>query len=368
MKLQTRVDEFAMVLLGALIFIIILAVVWTIPPEAVPMVSPQSIEISVIKGGVRIVSLTFNGSATNVSLSAEGAIKNWVKFSKQNFNVVNFGSVDISFYVPEDVDEGVYTGNIVISSLGGEVKIPVSLKVVSSSSENLAFRQLKPFGSFKLESKPSTVVLEERKDITIEKGYFSNKYVGFGKKVGDNYKSLTLEFEIENTNLLGNLVIEANGVKIFNRKASPGIYIVELPTNTSILNLNIYATNPGWLFWEKTYYRIKDLKIVGKIESKSSKEFTFDLTPEEIENFAFFKLSMLIRNSTFPIPKFSIEINNQTVYESSPSTKVFHLYISQDILGNPLYLKERDNLIRFVLEEQGFIQFSSSQLFVYRLA
>lgn len=367
-KLQTRVDEFVMVLLGALIFIIILTVVWTTPPEALPMVSPRSIEISVIRGGTRVVTLTINGSATNVSLSAEGEIKDWVRFSKQNFNVFNFGSVSISFYVPEDTEEGVYTGNIVLKSLGGEIKIPVSLKVVYSAGENLAFRQLEPFESFKLESKPSTVVLEERKNMKIERGYFSNRYVGFGKKIEDSYESLTLEFEIEDTNLLGNLVIEVNGVKVFDKKASPGIYLVKLPTNVTILNLNIYAANPGWLFWEKTHYKIKWLKVVGKMEVPTSKEFAFDLTPEEIENFAFFKLSMLIKNSTFPIPKFSILINNQIVYKSSPPTKIFYLCISRDILGNPLYLKVRNNSIKFVLEEQGFIEILSPQLFVYRLA
>ena len=367
-KAQRKIDEFAFILLGGIILILILMFTWTTPPEPLPYISPLSIEVSVLRGSAKEVLLSINGSATNVSLKAVGDIAKWTKFSKNNFNVYDYGTVSIIFDVPSLAREGLYSGNIIFESLGGKLTIPVSLNVFSEKSMRISYRQIEPFGEFRIEYSPSEVTLEERKDLEVRKGYFGGNFVGFGKKIEGEIEELKLAIEVEETNGLGNLIVKVNGKEMIDRKLSPGLYEIELPTNLTYVNVEVLCENPGWMFWTSTWYKIKSLKLIAKYKTEAVKEFSFDLTSSEVNNFAFLEISALIGEHTLPTKKMKIKINDNVVFSGKPPERILRLNVTKDIIGNPLFLREGSNKIEFSIEEEGFFEFESAQLIIYYLS
>ena len=82
----TRVDEFAYILMAAVIFMVILVLVTTTPTEPPPSVSPQTISMSMPFDIAQSVNVTINGTGkilSNVVLQDQGEIKGLVKFSKK---------------------------------------------------------------------------------------------------------------------------------------------------------------------------------------------------------------------------------------------------------------------------------------------
>ena len=84
-KAQLKMDEFAFVILAGIILIGMLMIIWSTPSEALAIVDPTSISLTLQRGTSTTVNLNISG-ATNVSLSAVGDTSSWISFTKNNFD------------------------------------------------------------------------------------------------------------------------------------------------------------------------------------------------------------------------------------------------------------------------------------------
>lgn len=364
-KAQTRIDEFAFILIAGLVFIIILMVFW-VPPTETPKVSPETIYLKGLNGSTISFELNVSGyNIPNVSLSASGEISNWITFSRTLFSVKGFeivkGRVDIPSYAL-----GTYSGVITVSSSAGEVKIPVKVEVVTSKEKILTSRQIEPFEPFTIKYSPNVEVLDSKRDFEVFATLTQRNTVSLVGRIPkeklDTIEEAYVYLKISETNKQGNLVVTLNGEKIFDSKASG---LIKIPINKTEEYLSVeISCKPSWMFWVKNYYKVEEAEIVVKYKSLSEKSFNFSLTQDEIKNFDHFEFSTLFKSYSTPIPKLIIKINGKIVYWEKPPLTLLNLNISKDISGASLYL-DRENTITFEINEEGFFEFASASLTVY---
>ncbi len=365
---KPAVDEFAFILLGAVIFIAILAFVLTPTSEPKPLVEPRSIVLRTLNGSSRAVEIVVYGNNTQINMSSEGIISGWVDFSPESFSVSGSKRVTIYFDVPKTAF-GSYSGKIILKYIGGEVEIPVSVEVTREITEILSSRLIEPFGEFRLVYSIPSQVIAENSDIYVYRGVFDGNSVSLVGNLSDTskIKRIYLEFLIEESNKKNDLVVKVNDDVLYKGK---GYGLIQLNlTPQKIYNVEFSCGGPGLAFWSETYYKIKYAKIVAEMKSEASKEFTFSLADKEIDNFDHFRLSVLFdkQGTTMPLKDLEIRINNKIVYKGKPPITALIIDIEKDILGNPLYLKN-ENTIEFKILEGGSYSISSAELEVYYLS
>jgi len=362
---ETKLDEFAFVLVAGVSMIIVLMVIWLTPREPLPLIEPQTILLEVEKGAIQETFLWIKGKATNVTLTASGQIKDWVTFDKNYFNVLEETKVTIKFSIPKNVPVGIYVGNIIVKSAGGEIPIPVELHVKPSITPSLK-QTLISLGDFSLEKVSEKETLKVAEDLEVFKGYFSEQKVTLTFSIPENkvdkVDELTLRIYIGEANRYGNLLIKINDVEIYDR--IPGNEI-ELKVKATLLNVNntleILAAEPGFYFWANNFYRINKIMIEIEYENVYQKTFNFTLASNQAQNFEALRINYLgSYEGTFNL---IIKLNGQIIYYAKPKL-FFNSTFEKDIFGNEINLKE-NNQITFEIDEEGNIEFKGVQLIIY---
>lgn len=364
---ERRIDEFAFVLAAGVIFILLLMIFWTTPPEPIPIVEPRSITIIVAPGKTRYFYLTIKGPATNVVLSAQNGVKNWLEFEKNNFNVIEETKVRVFVEVPEDVEEKIYTGVIVVRSAGGKIEIPVEVNVKEVEVVEELFSRTFLLGDFVIERGTFKEIASRAKDFEVFRSYLSKQVEKIIAEIPedklDKISKAELDIEIESTNSLGKLIVIFNEEKIFDRKV--GVGLVEIEIERGLINrtntILIVSSTPGFRFWATNFYRISEVSFEVTYEGVYEKSFYFEVSPEIAENFV--ELGINFRRITERAIELIIEINDQIIYFEKPKIWVNKVF-SKDILGNPILLSTENTLI-FRLEKEGKIEIENARLIVY---
>ena len=144
---KAEMDEFGWILIGALIFIVIITVVWLPARQPSPVGYPNSVELNMVAGSVNSFFLTINGSdsgeLTNVTLTPSGVIKDWVSFDKNVFDIDSGSeSVRVNIAIPKTVVPGTYIGNIKISAPGGKTSVSIKINVIGIGSAKVKSRPI----------------------------------------------------------------------------------------------------------------------------------------------------------------------------------------------------------------------------------
>ena len=363
---QTKLDEFAFVLIAGVTMITILMVVWLTPSEPLPLIEPQTIFLEVEKGSVEETYLWIKSKATNVTLKASGQIKNWVTFDKNYFNVLEETKVTVKFSIPKNIPAGVYIGNLIVKSAGGEISIPVELHVKPSITSSPLKQTLIFLGDFTLEKVSERETLKVVEDLEVFKGYFSEQKVTLTFSIPENkvkkVKELTLRIYVGEANRYGNLLIKINGITIYDR--IPGNEI-ELKIQPTLLNSNntlqILAAGPGFYFWANNFYRIKRVMIEVEYENVYQKTFNFNLTSHQAKNFESLRINYI--GSYEGRFNLIIKLNGQTIYYARPKL-FFNSTFEKDIFGNRINLKE-NNQITFEIDKEGKMEFRGTELSIF---
>lgn len=356
-----KVDEFSFVLMASVLFIFLMAFAWTTPSESAPYVKDTSFELSAAPGEKVKFDFTVSGvpRLTAVNLSASGAIRNWITFNKNNFDVAESDEVTVTVKVPSNATEGIHTGRVFIFGVGGKDQFSINIDV-SGEKREMTSRPI-PLGDFTVSYYDGTDIVDSKTDTTVSRSHFSTRSLTLMGALTEEKLSIvtggSVRIVIEETNSLGSLIVEMNGKEIYRRRASAGEIIV--PIDDSDIQksnvITIKANPPGIMFWANTYYRIMTAEFNVDYQGAFAKEFDFALTEDEADNFRRFNLFYRVppRGYTAPLPDMMIKINNQIVFWEPPPLVLFDEQISEDMFGNPLYLETGTNTIMFMFEESA---------------
>ncbi|MBI4010286.1 MAG: hypothetical protein HY361_03820 [Candidatus Aenigmarchaeota archaeon] len=364
-------DEFAFVLLAGVILIAILMIAWTTPTEFPPKVFPSSIDIQTTPGSVQTFTLNISGKKlTDVELSASGDIANWVKFTKNNFDVAGFTLVDVKLSVPKNALIKTYKGSIKVSSKDGSETVPINVAVEREIIRALESRSVQ-LGDFFVGFTSSSKDLDSRQNVQVNKGYFSERSVNLVGSITDKELSIlqgaSINIVVEDANKLGNLIVTFNDNEVFNKKVGSGEIVI--PLEKEMLKkanvVNIKADTPGLVFWANTLYQLRSAKLVVDLEGSFAKELSFKLKSTEVSNFDSLRLAYKVDDFSSNLPELTIKLNDQVAFQSRPSATSFDEKFDKDVFGDPLILNEADNSILFSFENEASYTVSNAVLTVF---
>ncbi len=374
MQLKAQMDEFAWILMAALVFILIITIIWLPSREPSPLVEPKSVDLILTQGSSTSFFLSINGTSTgklsNVTLTPLGETKNWVSFDKNNFDIEDSAKVRVIAIIPNNVIVGTYTGSIRLSSTGGEVSIPLTINVVSVTEVKINSRPIF-LGDINVRYFVGPEILASKENFEVTKSYFKESketlFVSIPSEklqlITDGYISLSLQ----STNNEGNLIVIFNGYEIFNRKVDAGN--ITIPIDRSLINntntIVLQATSPPlYKFWSTTIYNIKELNFVANYQDISKRERLFDLSDREMANFKYFRLTGTVGEGSKP-SELMIKINNQLVYSKIPPLALLNETFEKTIIGDAIYLKAANNTISFSFEKEATYKIDDAFLIVY---
>lgn len=352
-------DEFAFVLLAALIFIAIMLIHWTTSQEFPPSLEPKVISVRMLPNTQKILTFRVIGNLTAVNLEANGTLSQLISFPENNFNV--YGEKEVKAILKSPVSYGKYEGYIIAKGKGGEDSIKVTVYVTSNLS--LTYRSI-PVEDFKIYNYGSEEVVRSEREFVVERSLFSSKKAKLIFKLENReIEELKLKLAISNVKGPGYLVVRLNGNTVFRKKVVEGLE--EIVLNVSdIRELNIMTIeveNKGFGIFFKTSYSIYEAKVIARYKS-SPYSFELYLSPKEIDDFHSFEFSSTLVQQNYP--SVEIKVNNQKVFIGKLPISVFKLNISKDLLGNELLLYPKNN-ISFSLLTEGEIYFSNNIIKVY---
>ena len=341
--------------------IIVMMVAWTTTPAAFLEVTPSSISFALQRGSSRTILLSLNGTASNVTLSATGEIKSWVSFSKNDFDISGIEVVNVMFFVPSTAMERVYTGNIQINYVGGKKTIPVIINVTTIPTHEV--QHPIRFGDFSVSYELGSEVLASKENFEVSRGYFSDypATLTHASLTDEKFSMVTggyISVVIDETNNAGNFIIELNGKEIYNKNTYPGEVLINL-NKSQIQKSNrvtLKAGLPGWKFWMSTVYKISSAKFGIDYLGVSKRDFVFDVSQNELDNFKYAYLSLRTKETT-PTKDLIIEINGEELFKGGiEQAKLFSQALSKEML------KAGTNSISFHTEPNGFYELADVTL------
>jgi len=361
-KSQAKIiDEFAFVLLGALIFIGVMLIFWTTPEELPPSLEPRSISIKMLPSSEKTITFKVIGNLSSVKLEANGTLLNIVYFPENNFNV--YGEKEVKAILKSPTSLGKYSGHIVAIGKGGEDAIELTVNVVPTLT--LTSRSVS-VEDFTISNYGSEKVVANKTKFSLEKSLFSSKSakLAFELEKGREVEELKLKLAVEDVSGPGYLVIRFNGNVVYKRKLDGPIF-EEVPLNTSDLkeiNFILFEVeNEGFGILSKTVYSIYDAKVVVRYKSLPY-TYALNLSHSEIDNFYALEFSSIPIQQNYP--SVEIKVNNQKVFIGKLPVSVFRLNVSRDLIGNNLLLFPTNN-ISFSLITEGEIHFSNNIVRIY---
>lgn len=362
-----RIDEFAFILLAGLVMIIVMMVAWSTMPAAQLDVSPLSVSLSIQIGSSRSFPLNLNGTATNVSLYATGAIKGWVSFDKNNFDVSGSEVVNVFISVPSTAVEKVYTGSIEITYSEGKKSIPVSINTSKIPVVEVSYPIY--FGDFSVSYEVGTKTLASKEDFEVSRGYFSDYPVNLVHEslTEDMLSKVTggfIRVVVDETNNAGNLIVSFNGQEVYNQNTAPGEVSIELEESQikKSNTVTISAGLPGWKFWMSTVYKISTAKFGISYFGVTEREDSFELDSSMIRNFKYGVLTFRVKEST-PGKDLIIKINEDVLFKGEWTAKSFTRSFTSEIR-----LREGTNKISFSTEPNSFYELADVTLTIIYLA
>ena len=364
----SRIDEFAFVLLAGIILIIVLAVAWGTMQNNPVGVSPTSKILTIASGDSKTFTLDLNGSTINTSLQTSGIIASWISFDQKQFDLQGSREITVTVAVPSSTSPGLYDGTINVVS-GSNIN-KVDLKVnVSYTTVNDIVRNIR-LGDFPVSYLVGSQPVNERDNFEISKGYFSDNpgtLVAVMSK--DTYAITTggaIIIDIEDTNGVGNLIVDLNGREIYNQHASPGEITIQLDKSQIMQSNSIVlrAGLPGFNFWMNTVFKIKSISLNVDVQGIIRKDIDFQLTNDEVANFEFGKISANIkRYNPSALNPLTIKINDAIIMDDIPT-----LFTFSRTFGIEVPLKVGTNTISFYVDKEAFYDLSDVTLSLVRKA
>ena len=129
-------------------------------------------------------------------------------------------------------------------------------------------------------------------------------------------ESLNINFNIVESNLYSNLVLEWNGEKVFD-SASKGVQNVKIQKE-KIKEENVLEiyTSASQNFWASTVYKISDFKV--KQEYGEARPFKFSISSSEFESLNKAELNFFVPDRT-SLGELIIKLNEQEIYHQYPA-------------------------------------------------
>jgi hypothetical protein len=270
--------------------------------------------------------------------------------------------------VPDDEDEGFYTGRIKVESVGGEFYVSVTVEVLEQTAEVVS----KPIflGGFTVSYSEGTEVLDSKSTATISKGYFSQKSLTLAGVMTKNRLSIVtdayIELEIEDTNMAGDLIVKVNGETVYKDVTSVGT--LTIPVGKELLDtsntVEIKAGTPGWMFWMSTVYRLSSSTFRIDYMGIFSESFDFDVTSTQVANFKNLGLNYRVQDYNLPLSELMIKVNGQLVFWQRPPLVIGDHTFTEDVFGNDLILNKGNNTISFSFEQEAYYSVADAILTV----
>jgi hypothetical protein len=359
-----RLDEFAFVLLGGIILMAVFMLTWTsTPPEIAPIVYPAEVELTIPKGSIGNFSFVVRGNLSRIDIYAAGDIKKWLNFDQRFFSLGGEQKVNVYVQVPKSAASGRYKGTIIIyPPLADENKtVDVEVEVVEESEEKT---RTISFGDFVVSYDVGQEDLVTKSNFKIAKGMSTDTHVNMvHESISDSKLSMltsaSIYLLVEDTNREGNLIVEFNGVEIFNRLVGIGEVIIPL-NKSQIKNSNtitIKTESPGWKFWTDTEYYIKLARLRINYEGSFFKTFEFPVTSQEVNNFEYGVLEFVVRSPPMP-NDLVIKINNKQLFKGKPPVYFETQFTDMDLIAGL-------NNISFTTDRQALYDLKDVRLTVF---
>ncbi len=184
--------------------------------------------------------------------------------------------------------------------------------------------------------------------------------LGIQEEILPAVREVKISFDVDETNLYGNLVIKWNGKAVFNRKASVGHYSLTLEKDIvkTANSLEVYAEGPGLLFWASSIYNLKDFRV--NQVSGLAKLYPFSLSSGELQTLDKGEISFELGKRD--PGKLLIKVNGITVYFKEPSLVEKISFTYADVP----FLKAGNNLVVFSTETGSF-NIMDAELSIYSL-
>jgi len=363
-----RVDEFAFVLLAGIILILVLAIAWGSLQSNPVGVSPTSKILTIAIGDSKTFTLDLNGTTINTSLETKGAIANWISFDKNNFDIQGSTEVEVTVAVPLTTQQGIYTGTINVVSGPNVQKVQLIVNVSTQTISNIV-RSIR-LGDFSVSYLVGSQTINERNNFEISKGYFS-EYPGtlVATMTQDTFAITTggeIVIDIEDTNGVGNFIVDLNGQEIYNQHTSPSEITITLDKSQILKSNNVvlHAGLPGFRFWMSTVYKIKSVSLNVDVQGVVRKDVNFQLTQDEVNNFNFGKISFNIkRYNPSAFNPLTVKINDAIIFDDRPT-----LFTNSKTFGLEVPLKVGTNTISFYVEQEAFYELNNVVLTFVRAA
>lgn len=367
-KGQMKFDEFSLVLVGAIIFMGILAIAFTTPSEFPPKVAPVKVSIDAGQGEYQTFTLNVTGKITGVNVSASGEIAGWMSFSKTDLGAIRESTpVQVTINVPSGASAGAHTGVVTVQSKEGHADVQVTVNV--AAFKKLSSRVI-PVGDFSVSYLSDAQTLDSRNTTFVSRSYLYEKPMTMFGSLTDQQLSIVnggeVRFNVDDTNDYGPIIVAQNGREIFREVVGPGLVVA--PLNVSELKksntITIRADYPGLFFWAENLYSISNASVDVSYQGPISKTVNFTLQPEEYNRFDHVQVSFKVAGASAGLPPMRIALNGKTIFLGVPPSTTFNMQFSRDTFGGPLSLGP-SNLLTFSFDQQASYDVSGATLAVF---
>jgi len=314
---ETKFDEFAFVLVAGLIIIIVMLLMWGVPTGTqIPVVEPSSQSLTINKGSLEKFILKINVTSDKVTLTPTGTIKDWIKFSNNNFDSSGLASVEVYVKVPSGTVERDYYGSIEVESAeGGKVSIPLTITVTNpTTGKETEVSSTHFIGDFSVTYVAGSETLKSVTNIEVK-----DKLVSFSSNIEEDMSLVTDGFiilDIFYTNGEGNLVVKLNNQIILDQNV--GVGELKIPIDKGLLSnyniIEVSTSKPVWKFWTSSDYKFDKIDFGIDVYGNMEKKETFDVAREEITNFHEGRVGFYI-NSFDGDGNLMVKINDFKVFE-----------------------------------------------------
>jgi hypothetical protein len=289
---EAKMDEFAFVLIAGLIIIIVMLLMWGVPTETqIPIVEPTSQSLVIKRGSSESFILKINVTSEKVTLTSKGTIKDWISFSNNDFESSGLSNIKVTVRVPYGTEERDYLGSIEIESAeGGKVVVPLTVTVISSTSQTTETSRTHYVGDFTVTYVSGYDMIKSVTNTEVRKGFSEDKRVSFSGIIERDMSMITdgfITIDIFYTNNEGNLVLKINNQVVFDQKV--GVGELRIPIDVGLFSnynvIEISTSKPGWKFWSNSIYKIDKIDFGINMFGNVEKTETFEVAREEITNF-----------------------------------------------------------------------------------
>jgi len=366
-----KFDEFGLIMVGAVIFIGILALGFTTPSEFPPRLSPAEVKMSLDPGSYESFTFNISGRVSGVNVSFGGQIADWMSTDVYDYGALTRTTpVKVRVNVPTTATAGTYKGNVIVSGKEGVSDIGVTVTV--SAVKRLESKTYQ-IGDFRAAYVDDVRLLGEAAQAYVSKSYLYERPLGMVGILEAHEVPIAaggiVRFVVEDTNNYGDVIVVQNGREIFSETVGPGEVIV--PLNASDIrksnSISIRAENPGIFFWTENVYSVRDAALEVYLTGAVDKSFNFSLVPDQYNRADHVQIVFNVDGHSEPLPQMKIWLNGRTIYQDVPPTGSFNKNIAADVFGSPLELTER-NTLTFGFEQEADYQVSDAALIVYSRA